>query len=276
MRTDVKHLRAFYRTPLGLLARRRLEQRVRERWPDVRGMSVAGVGYPSPLLRPFLAEADRVAALMPATQGVVRWPRAEANIALQVEELHWPFADSSFDRLVLLHALETSEELRPFLRECWRVLAPGGRLLAIVPNRAGLWALRDAIPFGHGRPYTGKQLRRLLGEHLFEPIATERALHLPPFTSRTLLRLSAPFEPLGARWFRRFGGVLMVEAEKTTLGAVPVESRARRYLPDVAAVAKPLRGQAQAQTQWRCNVTDRDAPFPPDPPPLARSDEGSR
>ena len=249
MRTDVQHLRDFYQTPLGLMTARRVEERVRACWPDVRGMRVAGVGYPAPALRPFLREAERVAALMPATQGVMRWPRSLANVAAQVEEVDWPLPDAMVDRLVLLHALETAEELRPFLRECWRVLAPGGRLLAIVPNRSGLWALRESTPFGQGRPYTGRQLRRLLRDNLFEPLATDRALHVPPLTSRPLLRAAAPVELLAARWMRRLGGVVMVEAEKTTAGAVPVRSRARRYLPELGVLPQPMPGTANASVE---------------------------
>ena len=248
MRTDVRQLRDFYRTPLGLVAARRLEERVRARWPDVRNLRIAGAGYPVPVLRPFLGEAERVAALMPATQGVIHWP-CNANVAVQVEEADWPFPDAMLDRLVLLHALETAEELRPFLRECWRVLAPEGRLLAIVPNRSGLWALRDSIPYGNGRPYTGQQLRRLLRDNLFEPLDTERALHFPPLARRTLLRATSPLEPLGARWMPRLGGVVMVEAEKTTAGPVPVRSPVRRYLPELGVLPQRVPGAANAAAE---------------------------
>ena len=40
----------------------------------------------------------------------------------------------------------------PLLRECWRVLRDDGRLLVVVPNRLGSWALFDHTPFGQGRP----------------------------------------------------------------------------------------------------------------------------
>jgi SAM-dependent methyltransferase len=239
MRTDVQHLREFYRSPLGQIACRRLRDRVRVRWPNVRGMRVVGVGYAVPLLRPFLEEAERVAALMPASQGVHRWPASEPNLTAQVEEVDWPISDSLADRLILMHALETVEELRLFLRECWRLLAPGGRLLVIAPNRRGLWALRDRIPFGHGRPYTGRQLRKVLQDNLFEPLDTEYALHLPPALSNSLLRVVAPLEPLAARRLRRFGGVVIVEAEKSMGGAVPATAHVRRYLPEAAARTVP-------------------------------------
>jgi SAM-dependent methyltransferase len=245
MRTDVEHLREFYRSPLGNIARRRLQARVRARWPNVTGLRVAGVGYAVPVLCPFLDDAERVAALMPARQGVHPWPLSQPNIALQVEEFDWPVADSMIDRLILLHALETAEELRPFLRECWRVLAPGGRILVIVPNRSGLWALRDRIPYGHGRPYTGRQLRRLLHENLFEPLDTERALHLPPALSRAAQRLVTPLEPLAARWLTRFGGVVMVEAEKSVSGSVPFATRIRRYPPERVRQTSSVVGRAR-------------------------------
>ena len=39
---------------------------------------------------------------------------------------------------------------RDQLREIWRVLAAGGRVILVVPNRAGIWARTEATPFGHG------------------------------------------------------------------------------------------------------------------------------
>ena len=42
--------------------------------------------------------------------------------------------------LVLLHALETADHPHAVLSEAWRVLGPGGRMLVMAPNRAGLWA----------------------------------------------------------------------------------------------------------------------------------------
>ena len=41
------------------------------------------------------------------------------------------------------------------------MLAPGGQVVFIVPNRSGLWARRDVTPFGFGRPYSFGQLEAL-------------------------------------------------------------------------------------------------------------------
>ena len=246
MRTDVVHLRESYRSPLGQLAKQRLREKVTAVWPNLNGLRVAGVGYPAPVLRPMLDEAASVLALMPAGQGVHRWPADQANHAVQVEEVDWPVGDAMVDRLILMHALETTEEIRPFLRECWRILAPGGRMLVIVPNRRGMWALRDHIPFGHGRPYTARQLRRAMQDNLFETLSADHALHLPPVIGSPLLRLLAPVEPVAGRWFARFGGAVVLEAEKRVGGMVPVAARVRRYLPETAV--RPVANMSESRT----------------------------
>ena len=95
-----------------------------------------------------------------------------------VDEAMLPLPDASVDDLLCVHCLEVAERAGPLLREMWRVLAPEGRLLIIVPNRRGLWARFDTTPFGHGRPYSRGQLERLLTDALFTPHAVDvRALH---------------------------------------------------------------------------------------------------
>ena len=58
----------------------------------------------------------------------------------------------------MVHALEHAEDPRETLKEMWRVLAPNGRLVIVVPNRRGLWASFEHTPFGSGRPYSRGQL----------------------------------------------------------------------------------------------------------------------
>jgi hypothetical protein len=70
MSNDVVDLRNFYAQPLGVAARRFIGRGIRARFADVRGMSVAGIGYPIPYLGLFRGEAERCLALMPALQGV--------------------------------------------------------------------------------------------------------------------------------------------------------------------------------------------------------------
>jgi SAM-dependent methyltransferase len=225
MAADVVDLRDFYRTPLGGVARRMIRQALRRMWPDLHGMRLLGIGYPAPFLSAISAETERAIALMPASLGVLAWPPDGANLATLADEGELPFADFSIDRLLLIHALETTEQAGPMLKEAWRVLAGGGRLLIIAPNRRGIWARLDRTPFGSGRPYTMSQLSQLLRDELFTPVATSAALFVPPTRSRMVLRSARAWERIGARWFPTFGGVVMVEATKQ-IYAKPVAIRA--------------------------------------------------
>ena len=53
LRPDIIDLREFYANPLGWAVRRLLRQRLRDFWPDVKGMTVLGLGYATPYLRIF-------------------------------------------------------------------------------------------------------------------------------------------------------------------------------------------------------------------------------
>ncbi len=232
MRNDVVDLRDFYETQLGRVARDTLRRALLEMWPDVDGKSLLGLGYTTPFLRPFLAEAERVIAFMPAPQGVLHWPGEGPNLVGLVDETDLPLPDYSVDRVLLVHGFEASENLRDMLSEIWRVLTGDGRLLVVVPNRRGIWARVDRTPFGWGHPYSGAQLSRVLRDHMFTPATTKRALFVPPTRSRTLLRSANAIERMGMRFFPQISGVVMIEAAKQLYAATKVTER--------KAVTKPV------------------------------------
>jgi len=233
MWTDAVDLRDFYASSLGRVARRMIGRRLRALWPDLRGMDVVGLGYAAPFLGVFRAEARRVLAMMPAAQGVLRWPVDAPCLTALAEETALPLADRSVDRLLLVHALECAEHTRPMMREIWRVLADGGKLIVIVPNRRGLWAQFERTPFGHGRPYTPAQLSRTLRDTLFTPYQSAAALYIPPVRSRMLLSSAGAWEEVGQRWFPSFAGVVLFEASKQIFAGHGVASAQRRlaYVP---------------------------------------------
>ena len=227
---DAVDLRDFYATSLGRAARRVIQRRIRALWPDVSGLNVLGLGYATPFLTPFRAEAGRVLAAMPASQGVLHWPSEDGGLTTLVDEVDLPFADLTMDRVLLVHALECAEPMRPFMREVWRVLAGGGRLLVVAPNRSGIWARLERTPFGHGRPYTTGQLSRTLREALFTPDRTEGALYVPPTRWRMVLSSAPAWEEIGQRWFATFAGVVMAEATKQIYaGSAEPVARRRVY-----------------------------------------------
>lgn len=250
-RPDIVDLGQFYAGPLGRVARRHLAASIRELWPDVKGRRVLGLGYATPFLAAFTDEAERVAALMPANQGVRHWPRGGPNRVALADELELPLPDQSFDLILVVHCLETSENIRPMLREIWRVLDASGAVLFVTPNRRGLWSRADTTPFGHGQPYTQNQLVRLLRSNMFASGRVDTALHLPPVKWRPVLRANRLLERLGRRLWPGFGGLVMVEAQKQVYAATPLraaERKRRRSRAAAGAVAAPQRTQTRIRT----------------------------
>ena len=216
MHLDVVDLRAFYyRTKLGRSTQRALQEALVEMWPDTTGMNVAGFGFAAPLLRPFLKSSKRVLCLMPGQQGVMPWPPGESNLSALVEEYNWPLDAGMVDRLIVGHGLETCDHPGALLDEIWRVLAPGGSVVFVVPNRSGIWARRDSTPFGYGRPYSLSQLEAQLRAHRFQPERHVNALYGAPSHKRYWLKSARFWEAVG-RWLdsRMVAGALLVEATK--------------------------------------------------------------
>lgn len=71
--------------------------------------------------------------LYPEQFGVPEIPVRYADLSDRL-----PYDDASFDYLSCLEGIEHLEDQFAFVRECWRVLAPGGRLVMSTPNILGL------------------------------------------------------------------------------------------------------------------------------------------
>lgn len=232
MHLDVLDLRNFYyRSTLGRAAQKSLRGRLLELWPEAKGQTVAGFGFAAPLLRPYLKDARRVVTLMPGPQGVMPWPSGMPNTSVLTEETLWPIETGRVDKLVLLHGLETCERPNDLLEECWRVLGPGGKVIFIVPNRAGLWARRDWTPFGYGRPYSPGQLDAQLRQHQFLPERHVGALYQFPSQRRIWMKSAGMFERVGRHVPTMVaGGVFMVEATKLVYPPKGTVKRSRRRI----------------------------------------------
>lgn len=256
MRTDVLDLNDFYASSLGQMTVRLLRARLREVWPNVRGEKVLGLGYATPFLRPFKEEAERVLAFMPAQQGVTRWPRKGANLTSLIDEMDLPLPDRSVDRVLLVHALESTELVRPMLREIWRVMADSGRLITVAPTRAGLWSQLDRSPFYQGHPYSPRQVAGLLRANMFAPMRQTRALFMPPTRSRLMMRMAPTVERFGERWLGRFAGVSVIESGKQLYAGITE----RTAQPELAVVRPKLRIAHSRDTQAARNSKDGEAP----------------
>ena len=75
MTSDVTRLIAFYKSPLGRIARALVREQVVALGGNVNGLRLLGLGFATPYLRFALGRAERVLAFMPSRQGASAWPR---------------------------------------------------------------------------------------------------------------------------------------------------------------------------------------------------------
>lgn len=228
MHVDIIDLRQFYQSPLGRVAEHSITMALASLWARMPEERLVGLGYTIPYLDRFRGDTERTFSFMPAGQGAVNWPLGEASATALVFDEELPLPDSSVDRVLMVHSLEFAENPSETLKEIWRVLAPGGRLVVVVPNRRGVWAQMEHTPFGSGRPYSRGQLTALLRETNFTPAATAEALFFPPSRVRAVLKLRGGFERLGRTFWPLFSGVIVVEAQKRLYQGLPVAVRASR------------------------------------------------
>ena len=232
MTTDTLAVADFYATSRGAVAAMLLRERLAELWPaeTMRGTAVLGFGYALPYLRLWRDGAGRCVGLTPACIGVARWPAGAANLCCTAEGDTLPFADLSFDRILVVHGLEAADHARRLLRELWRVMKDDGRLLVVTPNRRGLWAHVETTPFGQGEPYSPGQIGRILAEQLFRVERRDTALFVPPVSTRLVLRGARLWERCGRHMLPQFAGLTLSEAVKDVYAAVPRNAHPRRRL----------------------------------------------
>ncbi|MFN5455223.1 class I SAM-dependent methyltransferase [Bradyrhizobium sp.] len=235
---DVIDLRNFYSGRLGIVARLLINRGIRARWPSATGQRVLGIGYPTPYLGLFREDSERCIAFMPAAQGVLKWPTARPTLASLVDEFSLPLPDSAVDRILIVHALEMSDDPAGLLREVWRVLAPSGRLIIVIPNRRGVWTRTDNTPFGHGRPYSRSQITQLLRQTWFTPSAWGEALFMPPIGG-WFLKSAMAWERVGAALSLPFAGVHIVEATKQVYRVIHARRERIRLIPRLEPVLAP-------------------------------------
>lgn len=258
MALDVVDLRSFYTSQLGDVAQRFVGRIVSERWKNVAGLSIVGIGYAPPYLESLTEGALRRLAFMPAQQGVVNWPSEGVTSSALVDTSMLPLPDSCMDRVLVVHALEVSDFPAEMLSEIWRILSPGGKVLVVVPSRGGVWARADTTPFGQGRPYSRGQLRELMRDTNFSPVYWAEALYVPPFKRPSWLRSAALFERIGAKLALPGAGVHVVEATKQLYRPVPARRASLRVLPKLApAQAAPGRSTRLKRNGLFGRVPDR-------------------
>ncbi len=214
MRQTAATLESFYRSRLGRAAATCLGQRMIDLWGPCKGEAMLGIGFVVPLLPLWQATARACIGVTPDEAGDTFHSASRGGVLVRAPEHRLPFADGVFDRIVLLHALEEADSPRQLLREAWRVLAPEGRIIVAVANRKSLWSINEREPFGHGRPWTRRQLIPFLTDCLFQVTASTTAVHMPPLNLSLITSASRAWERAGELVTPGLGGVVLVEAAK--------------------------------------------------------------
>lgn len=214
MRQTVIHLEQFYASRLGAAAGAMVGRRLQNLWPDLAGRDVLGYGYGWPYLSPYSQAAQRVVLAMPAAQGALAQSCHRGIITCLTEDARLPFADGSFDDVLVAHGVEEAPDLNALLAELWRVTKPEGRIVVLASNRSGLWARSDNSPFGAGRPFSRSQLRGALRDVGFVPTVWSGALFVPPMRKLATPSIVRGFERFGELVWPSFSGLILVEALK--------------------------------------------------------------
>lgn len=252
MRQPATTLEAFYRSRLGEAAAKMMAARMTDLWGACEGHRVLGIGYPGPLLPIWQRHAATCIGAVPEEIGDVRVQSEGGQSICLVPEHKLPFPEALFDRVFLLHALEEADSPRQLLREAWRVLAPEGRIVVAVTNRRSMWSLADDKPFGHGRPWTKRQLVRFLNDSLFQVTASTTAVHMPPLDWRLITAAASSWERAGELVLPGLGGVVLVEAVKRLYSkpggsaAAPVTTAVKASKPQ-SVMPRKLAGRTAAR-----------------------------
>lgn len=223
MFNTIDDYKAFYDTPAGAMAGRILRAHICAIWPDRGNLNVMGYGYGLPYMDLFTEYGSHFYTCIPGAMGdmpaVADGPRHN-NLCL-VHEDKLPFADQAVDRILLVHSLEHAVDPQALLNECWRVLKGNGRLLVIVPSRAGFWSRADWSPFGSGAPYSLAQLQQSLRACYFCIERREEALFMPPLRREVFVNRGLLFERVLRYVMPVLAGVHIVEVSKQLFAGVP-------------------------------------------------------
>lgn len=228
MYSSAYDFRDFYNHSAGRAVERIVRNKILEFWPDTAGLRIAGFGYTVPYMDVLEEGSERVFQLMPATIGAHQSGiRGEGNTVCLAEESELPIETNSIDRILLVHSIENSEMIGPYLEELWRILKSNGRILIVAPNRIGMWARAEWSPFGHGRPFSHVQLCQYLRDAGFAHEKSNTALFTPPLRLQACLGSSAIFESIGKHLCPAIGGLHFVEAGKQLYAPTGLKDHAR-------------------------------------------------
>jgi len=143
------------------------------------------------------------------------------------------FPDCSFDGVIIFDALDEKGLLDGFMREVWRVLEDGGKVLFFAPSPISFWRMDKGTPLGSGLSFCPLKLWFRLAKLRFTPLKVRRALLLPPrFYDAKWAAREAKYQ----FWLAPLAGAFAMLCEKRLI-AMPPKVKAGIFSPKVASSA---------------------------------------
>lgn len=163
-------------------------------------------------------------AAEPTLRPLTQLLETDDRVPLQMLFEAMPFESESIDLVVMPHSLEVSEDPHALLREIYRILIPGGRIILTAFNLMSLWGLRfkmqrfGAKTFLPGRQFMSVfQIRDWL--HLLSFHVDRGAFGCYGLTfSSPQSKEDSWIEKAGDRWWPQCGAIFAISATKEVAG----------------------------------------------------------
>lgn len=123
--------------------------------------------------------------------------RSAQALFVRADGYRLPFAEATFDEVVLEEILEHLEDQKAFISEAYRVLRPDGRIILSTPNR---WPFRIYVFFLRLATVNFRMLFEHVGSHIAEVNASELDILFAQFRKREIVGINPFAQGLAKRW----------------------------------------------------------------------------
>ncbi|MFV9875495.1 MAG: methyltransferase domain-containing protein [Rickettsiales endosymbiont of Dermacentor nuttalli] len=218
-RNIILRLNNFYAGDKGQKTYKCINNAISTFWHNIKNEKILGIGYTSIYIQNFLNNYLISAnPFYPYTDSNILGEYIRNNntniMDCAIQEDALPFSNNAINRIMLIHCIEYSSNIHQLMKEVWRILIPGGKLLIVVPNKFSILSYVETDFFKRCNSFSIGQLYNLLYEHMFVPISTSSALFGVSNLYSTLLPFHSILEHTGQKSLLPFGGLLLIESTK--------------------------------------------------------------
>jgi hypothetical protein len=234
-----KNLDAFYRTSTGKYLSNEIENCLTSSWPreELKDYHMLCVGFPPPGIMENSLQGESFALFSPSFLGSKKIVRKGQNMSAVGDETHLPFREGSYDRVLVFHALEYTEDETSLIEGVWKVLSPGGRIFLMVPNKKGAWK-KSGLPYPEmAKSFLFREVRSFLKKNGFTLVSNYGAWFGLPVDFFGTVLFSGLLKRLSGGGSVGFPGFLIFEAEKKIISPICKPTRAFKKVPANPAIS---------------------------------------